>query len=152
MDAFLQFGRGRRVGRGAWKGVERPMKFCSISAIHLGHFSAGYLEHSMKPFGKRGALALETSWCGQLTLFFSFLSFAKHQPALQFSIPQSLSSRVCPLPFLPGWCLSFYLFWVLSPALELVTWPHFNCCLISSTLQIYSKIYCFSHPVRWDPT
>ena len=80
MDDFLQFG-SKRVGRGAWKGGERPVKFCSISVILLGHFSAGHLEHSMKPFGKRGALALEASWCRQLTLFFSFLSFAKHQPS-----------------------------------------------------------------------
>ena len=152
MDDFLQFGRSRRVGRGDWKGGKRPMKFCSISAILLGHFSAGHLEHSIQPFGKRGALALETSWCGQLTLFFSFLSFAKHQPSPAVSILQSLSSAVCPLPFLPDRCLSFCLFWVLSPSLELVTWPHFNCCLISSTLQMYSEIYCFSHPVRWDPT
>lgn len=28
------------------------MKFCSISEIFLGQFSAGRLEHSVKPFGK----------------------------------------------------------------------------------------------------
>ena len=45
------------AGVGEWGGVlgkagSGCMKFCSISGILLGHFSAGQLEHSVKPFDK----------------------------------------------------------------------------------------------------
>lgn len=50
------------------------MKFCSISGILLGQFSAGQLEHSVKPFGKGREPGLRTLCSGQLALFFSLLS------------------------------------------------------------------------------
>ena len=45
------------AGVGEWGGMldkagSGHMKFCSISGILLGQFSAGRLEHSVKPFGK----------------------------------------------------------------------------------------------------
>lgn len=45
------------AGVGEWGGMlgkagSSHVKFCSISGILLGQFSAGRLEHSVKPFGK----------------------------------------------------------------------------------------------------
>lgn len=57
------------------------MKFCSISGILLGQFSAGQLEHSVKPFGTGRGTGLRTLRSGQ--------------PALLFSL------RSCPLPSFP---------------------------------------------------
>lgn len=42
------------------------MKFYSISGILLGQFSAGQLEHSVKPFGTGRGTGLRTLRSGQL--------------------------------------------------------------------------------------
>lgn len=68
------------------------MRFCSISGILSGQFSAGQLEHSVKPFGKERETGLGTLWSGQLALFFSAPSW--HLPGSHPAVLDPSTSSV----------------------------------------------------------
>lgn len=120
------------AGVGEWGGMlgkarSGCMKFCSISGILLGQFSAGRLEHSLKPFGKGRGPALETLWSGQPALFFSILSCPCQALTLQFSIPQSgLSSASAHHPVCLTHLMPHVSFGRSLPAFGLRTWHEFN--------------------------
>lgn len=92
------------------------MKFCSISGILLGQFSAGRLEHSVKPFGKgRGSgLRNTVEWATGLIFFYSFLSLPSSDPPILHRSVRSVLC-VCPLPCVPNSPHAAHLLWALSP-------------------------------------